>query len=249
MNQIKYYESVFAILRIDTSLQENNAKVVGTGFVINTNPVQILTCNHVVGEGNRENNGKIVYSIIKRSDKTDNFDLRNVEISMLKAKKIVYKPEYDLAVLEIDPSQNAEIAEKMGIPGKVRALEIDFNETPIGTPVEWLSAGTLGDLTITPRFFKGNMVTKYIKDNHYKFMNSGGVEETATMQGINLFEVDQLFFPGASGSPIISSQSGRVIGWVHGFNSWQLPPNLTASLSIGISVSNIKDFLINNKFI
>ncbi|OGZ70318.1 MAG: hypothetical protein A2980_00735 [Candidatus Staskawiczbacteria bacterium RIFCSPLOWO2_01_FULL_33_13] len=251
MNQIKlkFYESVFAILRIDTSLQKDNARVVGTGFVINTNPIQVLTCNHVVGEGNPENNGKIIYSIVKRSDNSTDFDLRNAQISYLKAKTIIFKPEYDLAILEIDPSQNKEIAEKIGIPHTIKPLEIDFEETTIGTLVEWLSAGTLGDLTITPRLFKGSIVTKYIKDNQYKFLNSQGVEENATMPGINLFEVDQLFFPGCSGSPIISSESRKVIGWVHGFNSWQLPPNVTASLSIGISVSNIKDFLISNKII
>ena len=117
MNQIKlkFYESVFAILRIDTSLQKDNARVVGTGFVINTNPIQVLTCNHVVGEGNPENNGKIIYSIVKRSDNSTDFDLRNAQISYLKAKTIIFKPEYDLAILEIDPSQNKEIAEKIGI--------------------------------------------------------------------------------------------------------------------------------------
>ena len=243
MNQIKFYKSIFAILRIDTSLQKDNARIVGTGFVINANPIKIATCNHVVGEGNAENNGKIVYAIAKRSDGATDFDLRNGQISYLKVKTILFKPEFDLAILEIDPSQNKDIAEKIGIPALIKPLEIDFSEIDIGTPVEWLSAGTLGDLTITPRLFKGNIVTKYIKNNHYKFMNSQGVEEIATMHGISLLEVDQLFFPGCSGSPIMSSQHGKVIGWVHGFNSWQLPPNLTASLSIGISVSNVKDFL------
>ncbi len=249
MNQIKFYESVFAILRIDTSLQKDNARVVGTGFVINTNPIQVLTCNHVVGEGNPENSGKIIYAIVKRSDNSADFDLRNAQISYLLAKNIVFKPEWDVAILQIDPLQNKEVAEKIGIPQTIKPLEIDFGETTIGTPVEWLSAGTLGDLTITPRLFKGNIVTKYIKDNQYKFINSQGTEEAATMQGINLFEVDQLFFPGCSGSPILSPGNGKVIGWVHGFNSWQLPPNVTASLSIGIGMSNIQDFLITNKFI
>lgn len=241
MNQVKYYDSVFAILRIDTSLQKDNARVVGTGFIINTSPIQIVTCNHVVGEGNEANNGKIIYSIMKRSDNTPDFDLRNVQISILKAKHITFKPEWDLAILQIDPLENKEVAERMGIPRNIKALEINFNQPIIGERVEWLSAGTLGDLTITPRLFKGNIVTQYLKDNKYKFMNQQGIEETAVMHGVNLFEVDQLFFPGCSGSPIISSENGEVIGWVHGFNSWQLPPNLTASLSIGISASNVKD--------
>ncbi len=249
MNQIKYYDSVFAILRIDTSLSKDNARVVGTGFVINTNPIQILTCNHVVGEGTEDNNSKIVYSIIKRSDGAKDFDLRNLQVSFIKAKKIVFKPEYDLAILEIDPTENIEIAKKMGITEGISTLKLSFGETQVGDSVEWLSAGTLGDLTITPRLFKGNIVTKYTKDSQYKFVNSKGEEDSGTMSGISLFEVDQLFFPGCSGSPIMSSANGEVIGWVHGFNSWQLPPNITASLSIGISVENVKKFLEENKFI
>lgn len=243
MTNIKHYESIFAIVRIDTSLQENNARIMGTGFVIGTAPLKILTCNHVVGEGNKENNGKIVYAIAKRSDGVADFDLRNFQISSLKVKHITFKPEWDLAILEIDPTENAEIAGLMGIPSQIKALEFDSGEPVVGSQVEWLSAGTLGDLSITPRLFRGNIVTRYIKDNNYKFINSQGIEEIGNMKGVNLFEVDQLFFPGASGSPIISSASGKVIGWVHGFNSWQLPPNLTASLSIGISVSNVKELL------
>jgi S1-C subfamily serine protease len=249
MKKVKYYNSIFAILRIDTTLQQNNARVAGTGFIINTNPLRVLTCNHVVSEGTPENDGKIVYSIIKRSDENKDFDLRNAQISFLKAKNIIFEPEYDLAILEIDPSQNKEIAEKIGIPNTVESLEFDFEEMTIGDNVEWMSAGTLGDLTITPRLFKGNIITKYIKDNSYKFINPSGAEETIMMKGINLFEVDQLFFPGCSGSPIISPKNGKVIGWVHGFNSWQLPPNIVASLSIGINSSNIKDFLYKNNLI
>lgn len=247
MNTIKHYDSVFAILRVDTSLKENNARVVGTGFVIGVNPIRMITCNHVVGEGSAANNGKITYYIIKRSDSNPDFDLRNVQISNLRIKSIAFNPEWDLAILEIDPTENLEIAAHMGIPGNVKALDVDFNSPIIGSQVEWLSAGTLGDLTITPRLFKGNIVASYIKNNHYKFINAQGTEEIGNMQGVSLFEVDQLFFPGSSGSPIITND--KVIGWVHGFNAWQLPPNLTASLSIGISMSNIKDFLTENKLI
>jgi len=94
------YKSVFAILRVES----NQAKVVGTGFVINTSPLYILTCNHVVAEGNEANNGSVRYSITKRSDSIDDFDIRKVEISYLAAEKILYRPEFDLAILRIDPS-------------------------------------------------------------------------------------------------------------------------------------------------
>ncbi len=251
MKPLEIYKNVFGILRIDNRLKENNARVVGTGFIINTNPLYVLTCNHVVGEGTEHNDGNISYALIKRSDSNaKDFDLGKFEITFLKAKKIVFKPEVDLAVLTIDTSIDPKAAEKMGLLD-IEGLELDFdsNSSEMGLPVEWISAGTLGDFSITPRLFKGNIVTKYSKNNQYKFTNPDGVETTATMHGINLFEVDQLFFPGCSGSPILSPANGKVIGWVHGFNSWQLPPNVTASLSIGISMSNIQDFLKESNFI
>lgn len=276
MKPIKFYKSLFAILRIDTSLQQNNAKIVGTGFVINTNPIYILTCNHVVSEGKEDNNGNIVYSIAKRSDNITGFDLRNFQISYLKAKKIFYKPEYDLAILEIDPSINKKVAQKLGIPNNIKSLNVDFNVNAgtIGSLVEWISAGTLGDPTITPRFFKGNIIARYIKDQTYKFINPQKTEQLQAMKGIRFLEIDQLFFPGCSGSPIISSKNKKVIGWVHGFNSWPVPTTnlidykaeiinnndrknvtiksnsiLTASLSLAIDIKNVKNFLIENRFI
>ena len=57
------YKSVFAILRIEGT----QAKIVGTGFVINTNPIYIITCNHVVSEASENNDGSIKFSITKRS--------------------------------------------------------------------------------------------------------------------------------------------------------------------------------------
>lgn len=41
------YKSVFAILKF----QNDQARVVGTGFVIQQDPIRLITCNHVVSEG------------------------------------------------------------------------------------------------------------------------------------------------------------------------------------------------------
>lgn len=274
MGPIELYKSVFAILRIDNRLKENNAKIVGTGFVINTDPIHILTCNHVVGEGTENNDKDISYSIVKRSDNIENFDLRSFTITHLKAKKIYHKPGIDLAILEIDPAINRRVSEK--ILKDIKHLELNFNKdiVKIGLPVEWISVGTLGELTLVPRFFRGNIVAKYIRDNQYKFINPQGKEQLQIMKDINIFEVDQLFLNGCSGSPIISSEDKKIIGWVHGFNAWPLPTvniinqkvqiiensiakdvniksNLVmgASLSLGIEAYNAKDFLIKNNFI
>lgn len=270
------YKSLFTILRIDTKKTSKNMKVAGTGFVINTNPIYILTCNHVVSEANENNSGSIIYSIAKRSDKIEEFDLRKAQLSYLKAKRIFHHPEYDLAILEIDPLQNKEVAQLLGIPKNIRSLKIDFlkKTREIGLSVEWISTGTLSDLTLTPRLFKGSLVTKYITDHGYDFIDIQGNKQIQIMKEINILEIDQLFLPGCSGSPIVSSKSGRLIGYVHGFKSWPISTNskikyqarisdesssrdlnidsnaiLVASLSLGIDIKNIKDLLIENNFI
>lgn len=265
------YKSLFAILRIEN----NNAKVVGTGFAISNNPLCILTCNHVVGEGTEDNNGAIKYSITKRTDKLEEFDLRKAQISFIRAKKIFYKPERDLAILEIDPSINQDVSSKLSLKS-VKSLKLDFRKETrsIGTHVEWMSTGTLGDLTLTPRFFRGNLVASYITNHNYEFMDSQQTKQTQTMNGVRLLEIDQLFIPGSSGSPLLNSRSGRVIGYVHGFKSWPIITNTTinypaeiqensinrnvkiksktplvTSLSLAIDLRFIYPHLIENKFI
>jgi len=276
MKWTNLYNSIFAIARIDTKLKKNNLKVVGTGFVINTDPIYILTCNHVVSEGTENNDGSIVYSVIKRSDSFKEFDLREGRLSYLKAKKIFYNAECDIAILEIDPYLNKEVAQQLNI-FNTRPLKINFQEKirKIGLPIEWISAGVLGELTLTPRFFKGNIVTKYITNYNYKFINANGEEQSQTIKDANFLEIDQLFFPGCSGAPVISStKKGEVIGYVHGFKSWPIITDnilsqkveildnskphsvkvkskvpLVASLSLAIDVKTVKDFLIKNGFI
>lgn len=271
MNWQTLYKSLFAILRIENKI----ANVVGTGFVINTSPIYILTCNHVVGEGSENNNVSATYSITKRTDNIKAFDLTKVQISYLKVKKIFSKPELDLAILEIDTSVNKDIAKQLGLPN-VKSLKLDFKSQPriIGSHVEWMSIGTLGDLTLTPRFFRGNLVTSYKINYKYKFINPQRIEQEQIIKDAMILEIDQLFIPGSSGSPVINSRSESVIAYVHGFKSWPIMTNstleqpaqikenlnvrnvnikskttLVTSLSIAIDVRSIQKYLIENQFI
>lgn len=274
MNWSNLYKSVFNILRIEN----NQAKVAGTGFVLNNKPIYILTCYHVVSEGTENNDGAIKYSITKRSGESlEKFDLRRGQISFLRAKKIICKPELDLAILEIDPSENEDVAEKLNLH-RIKPLRSSFRSRArqIGSPVQWLSAGVLGDKTLTPRFFKGNIITGYITNQKYKFKNQQGESQEQVMEGIQLLEIDQLFVPGCSGGPVISSKNGKAIGYVHGFKSWPLMTNtiikydaeiteeddnqsvnvniksktpLVTSFSLAIDLRSIGKYLVDEKFL
>lgn len=270
MNFNELYRSVFAILRI----QNNQAKIVGTGFVINMNPIYILTCNHVVGDASELNNGQIIYAITKRSDNFAEFDLRNITISYLRARRVIKSPQFDLAILEIDPNENQQVYTSLDIPHSIPLnLSFDPNDRIIGGSVEWLTTASSSDMTLTPRFFKGNLVTKYIADHGYSFINATGQTVQQVINGASIIEVDKLFIPGSSGGPILNSESNRVIGYVHGFKYWpitqisitqdvELTENgaartvsikdnqvITASLSLGIDIVTIQNYLIDGGFI
>jgi hypothetical protein len=66
----------------------------------------------------------------------------------------LFKPEYDMAVLEIDPQINEGIAEKLHLKeSKPLTLSFDSSQRSIGSPVTWLTTAAQGDLTLTPRLF------------------------------------------------------------------------------------------------
>lgn len=272
MKWLDLYKTVFSILRSEGQ----SMKIVGTGFIINKNPVYILTCSHVVSEGAEDNNGNIKYAITKKTGKSlKEFDLRKGQFSFFFAKRIFRDSKHDLAILEIDPKENDEVSGKLNLYN-VKPLKCSFKnkERKIGLPVQWLSAGIHGDLTQTPRFFNGNILTNYITDHMYEFKNQEGINQKQKMEGIKLLEVDQLFVPGCSGSPVVNSKTGNVIGYVHGFKSWSIMTNaiikyeadltennstrkvvikskspLVISFSLAIDLLSVETYLIDNGFL
>jgi hypothetical protein len=217
------FESEFAILRF----QANQLKVAGVGFVIHQAPTLILTCYHVVSEGVELNDGPVHYSIARRTELTDEIDVRKVAWSYLKIKRILFKPEYDLAVLEIDPKINEQVADKLGVTkSKPLTLSFDASQRLIGSSVTWLTTAATGDATLTPRLFTGNIVANYVKDEKYSFANAAGNMVEQVITGARMLEVDKLFIPGASGSPILNANTMQVIGYVHGFHPFTINSNL-----------------------
>ena len=49
-----------------------------------------------------------------------------------------------------------------------------------------------------------------------------------------MLEVDKLFIPGASGSPILNSQTRQVIGYVHGYRTFALNSNVEVTEDVEI---------------
>jgi len=217
------FESEFAVLRI----QGNQAKVAGVGFVIQQSPIRILTCYHVVSEGTEPNEGSVTYAIARRTEATNEIDVRKAIVSWLKIKRILFKPEYDMAVLEIDPQTNEGVAEKLLLKeSKPLTLSFDSSQRSIGSPVTWLTTAAQGDLTLTPRLFTGSVVANYLADERYSYQSNSGKIAQQVIPGARMLEVDKLFIPGASGSPILNSHIMQVIGYVHGYRTFALNSNI-----------------------
>jgi len=225
------FESEFAILRIEG----NQAKVAGVGFVIHQSPIQILTCYHVVSEGTELNKGPIVYSIIRRPEEATEIDARRTIGNFFRVTRIMFKPEYDLAILEIDPHENEEIAHKIRLEeSKPLVLNFDVTQRAVGSEVAWLTTAAEGEPTLTPRLFIGNIVASYITNETY-FAQSASGKIARVISGARILEVDKLFLPGASGSPLLNTDTRQVVGYVQGYRAYALNSglNVTEDVEIG----------------
>src|SRR6266849_8835481 len=228
------YESEFAIWRIQRNDTRGNRSAespwtathvpVGMGFVIRQNPLLLLTCYHVVSEGSESNSGNIVFAIGRRIKGDKEFNLLQAQVAFLLIKRILFKPEYDLAILEVDPTQSTEAHSKLDLGAAsadsfdIKSLDLDFDpaQRAVGTSVMWSTTGSpTGDQThfaLPPRFFTANIVTNYVTNVPYSAKSASGVSTEQTMTGVRMFEVDKLMLPGTSGSAIVNVATNRVIG-------------------------------------
>ena len=265
------FESEFAILR----LQGNQARVAGVGFVIHQAPTRILTCYHVVSEGTELNDGPVSFGIARRTEEANETDTRRVTWGWIKAKHLQFKPEYDMAILEVEPQANPQVAEKLHLTrSRPLHLNLDKSRRAIGSPVTWLTTAFQGDLKLTPRLFTGAIVANYIADEKYSYQTSAGSKTEQVIAGARMLEVDKLFIPGASGSPILNAQTMEVIGYVHGYRTFALSSNvevvedveigeqselkkqklkyrlpLVTSLSLGIDLRTAERFLVDEGYV
>ena len=132
-----------------------------------------------MGESTPDNQGNVTYSITKRSDNFQEFDLRAAQISFLTAATISTFPEFDIAILEVDPNRDQNIANLLDIANSP-ALQLDFeaHSRIFGGAVEWLSTAATADSALTPRFFRGNLISNYTSAQSYKYIDRGGLEQT-----------------------------------------------------------------------
>src|SRR6185437_14868535 len=68
-----------------------------------------------------------------------------------------------------------------------------------------------------PRVFFGNISASYTTNHSYNVRTPAGVWKAVAMPSIRMYEVDKVFVPGASGSPIVNAALARSWGMFTGF--------------------------------
>jgi hypothetical protein len=102
-----------------------------------------------------------------------------------------FKPEYDMAILEVEPQANPQVAEKLHLTrSRPLHLNLDVSRRVIGSPVTWLTTAFQGDLKLTPRLFTGTIVANYIADEKYSFQTAAGSKSEQVIAGGRILEVD-----------------------------------------------------------
>ena len=116
---------------------------------------------------------------------------------------------------------------------KPLTLNFDAQSRGLGSTVTWLTTAAEGDLTLTPRLFTGNIVANYINNQTYSYLSNGS-KNKQVITGARILEVDKLFIPGSSGSPIINADNKQVIGYVHGYRAFAFGSNITVTEDVEI---------------
>jgi len=208
-------------------LRNPSFRFAGTGFAIGDGR-QIATCAHVLAPVDPGAGERLAISIPESEGRGRVAEVRPVTISR----------EYDAAVLVIQDSA-------VTLP----ALPLD--ETPMareGTDVVLIGfpiGSLLGIFATTHRGVVGSVTPRVTPSITSAGLNAQSVLAART-GAMNLFQLDAIAYPGNSGSPLIDTQTGAVIGIV---NMGLVKANREAALgnptgiSYAVPVQYLRDLL------
>jgi len=192
---------VFSVIR--ERQMQNGLKggvAMGTGFFVSRNI--FITCDHVMNNPQNPHQPGDSYMLIANLTGTsakvyriDNPQLGN-EINLF--------PNLDLAVLRVNNSQ----PDQPFVPFEYGDVFEGEDVGVVGYPLAQLHVVN-GNLTLAGvlyRASRGFVTARYIAND-------------GPLQAVPVVEVNFLFVPGNSGGPVFSAQTGRVIGFVRGFQA------------------------------
>jgi hypothetical protein len=205
VRDIRY--AVFSLVRLVPASEPNmyNPRVLGSGFFVSHNT--FFTCNHVVNPDDAPHKDGDLYRLVCNLTGTQgiHYQLPDVKVG---ANLHLY-PESDAALIQVNADatqQQPFVALEYGVIPPGREIGV------AGYPIAYMKS----DLTYDSMIFR---VAKGVATASYpttlKYTNG-------PLENIPVVEVNFMFVPGNSGGPVFDAKSGRVFGFVQGFNYFQV---------------------------
>jgi S1-C subfamily serine protease len=240
--------AIFSVLR-QRSLPNNQAEIhaLGSGFFVSDSI--FLTCHHVLMPANRPHQDGDTYQLV--SNLTGQSGIAHSIQEAHLGQNVFLYPASDLALLAIAP------------PGHQAHVSLEYGDLHVGRdigvagyplPQILVANNQVSYAGLIFRVARGPIASTFVMNIN---LENGGV-----LDHVPIIEVNFLFVPGNSGGPVFDVETGRVSGFVHGYNSVKirervqtvsmvadpLPPglnqqyieNLNALYSIAIKLERVR---------
>lgn len=225
------------------------ANALGTGFFVS--PTVFLTCHHVINGNTAPHKDGDNYHLV--GNLTGSAGIVHEIADGTVGKNIHLFPDSDLALLIVESkSDQAYAALEYGDFSEGREIGVAGYPIPILLSIE----GELKYDSLIFRVAKGVVTARYETNLE--------LDQGQTLASIPVIEVNSLFVPGNSGGPIFDASTGRVLGFVVGYQTVKIRErveeatliqncpegmekryieNVNAFYSLGIRLSRVRSHL------
>jgi S1-C subfamily serine protease len=200
---------VFSVIRLRPEGAGFRSWALGSGFFIGPN--LFLTCHHVVDSLQKPHQDGDTYQLVNNLGKSGVIHVLDKAVI---GKDIYLFPERDAALLNIK-AQNGYAA--LDFRDLILGREIGV----AGYPLPMLRTDANGSLAYDGLIYRvaKNVITATV-------FGSSRSDAGPPTDKVWMLEVNFLFVAGNSGGPVFDSQTGRVIGYVHGYRASRIREQL-----------------------
>jgi hypothetical protein len=189
------------------------SQAIGTGFFVARNI--FITCDHVMNHPNNPHQSGDSYLLVANLTGTSGrlYTVRNPQIDA----ELNLFPNLDLAVLRVASAAPDQPFAALEYGDVYEGEDIGV----VGYPLAKLQAinGNIGLNAVLYRAARGCVTGRYMAND-------------GPLLNVPIIEVNFLFVPGNSGGPVFSAETGRVMGFVRGFQALKIRESVAKATMI-----------------